>query len=507
MQKKKISQEPVYFWTAVFIYVLVGIYIMPFYKYQLNPDGVTFISVARKYLAGDFKNAVNGCWGPLFSWLLIPLLALKVYPTLAVKVLYFIVGFFAFPALRALSYRFKMNETARFALYFTAIPIFLAFAFLTITQDFLFVFWFMVYLSIVFDEKYGSMKWHGSLCGLLGALSYLSKPYAFMFFTLHFFIVNLVCFLKNSGEARKLVVKTYVTAMIVFVFISSLWIYAIYNKYGEVAISTVTRLEWRSLGPAVRQENLMWTRGLFEPPNKTAISVWEDFTGLCDLMPDWSPFSSVYNFKYFISLIVKNTSDIIITYNRFTPLAFFIVLPCTFFAFFPFSRVLERRELLPVITFFIYPAGYFFCHIESRYLWPITMLLLLMGASLISKLTDRLKLSAAVKTAIIILFFITFIFTPVRNLIGRVNADRDIYFLSNQLSSIGLKGRIASDSNWVPSLYVCFHLNLQYIGQLRPGAGIRENEEALKKFNVDYLIQWRPDEKGNPMIFIKNLEK
>src|SRR5262252_9453801 len=57
------------------------------YRFQINPDGVSYISIAQGYLHGDFKHAVNGYWGPLLSWLLVPLLAVKIEPVLATKLL------------------------------------------------------------------------------------------------------------------------------------------------------------------------------------------------------------------------------------------------------------------------------------------------------------------------------------------------------------------------------------------------------------------------------------
>ena len=36
----------------------------------INPDGVSYLDVADKYLQGDWTWAVNAYWSPLYSWLL-----------------------------------------------------------------------------------------------------------------------------------------------------------------------------------------------------------------------------------------------------------------------------------------------------------------------------------------------------------------------------------------------------------------------------------------------------
>ena len=53
------------------LFLVLGFYLLNFYRYDLiNKDVISMISVARLYAAGNFTSAVNGYWGPLFSWLL-----------------------------------------------------------------------------------------------------------------------------------------------------------------------------------------------------------------------------------------------------------------------------------------------------------------------------------------------------------------------------------------------------------------------------------------------------
>src|SRR5215468_761991 len=54
---------------------------------QINPDGVAYLRIAGYYLSGDLGKAVSGYWSPLYSWLLMPWLALGVPGLLATKLL------------------------------------------------------------------------------------------------------------------------------------------------------------------------------------------------------------------------------------------------------------------------------------------------------------------------------------------------------------------------------------------------------------------------------------
>ncbi len=113
---------------VLIIYLILGIFLIKYYRYQINPDGISYISIAQKYLNGDFTNAINGYWGPLISWLLMPFLYWGVEPLLAAKVLNLIIGLITIMALCGLSHRFPMSGSIRTVVLFSAIPVVLSFA-------------------------------------------------------------------------------------------------------------------------------------------------------------------------------------------------------------------------------------------------------------------------------------------------------------------------------------------------------------------------------------------
>ncbi len=54
--------------------------------HQLNPDAIAYLRIAGYYAAGQVELAVTGYWGPLLSWLMVPLLKAGVAPLLAARV-------------------------------------------------------------------------------------------------------------------------------------------------------------------------------------------------------------------------------------------------------------------------------------------------------------------------------------------------------------------------------------------------------------------------------------
>ena len=70
---------------VLLLYGILGVILLPFYKYQVTVDGISYISSAQKLLRGDFYNAITGHWSPLYSILLVPFLYIGLDPSLAAK--------------------------------------------------------------------------------------------------------------------------------------------------------------------------------------------------------------------------------------------------------------------------------------------------------------------------------------------------------------------------------------------------------------------------------------
>ena len=86
------------FYLFLLIYLILGVQLLNHYQYSIGVDGISYVNISKLYLFGDFNNAINGYWSPLFSWMLVPFL--KIFgstPDNAVyasKVLSLFIGFF-----------------------------------------------------------------------------------------------------------------------------------------------------------------------------------------------------------------------------------------------------------------------------------------------------------------------------------------------------------------------------------------------------------------------------
>ena len=419
---------------SLLLYSAIGVYLLSHYQYATGADGMSYINISKLYLTGDFKDAINGYWGPLFSWLLIPFL--KIFGSnpfdalYAARFLSLIIGFVTIIGVKLLSYRFDMNNNIRTVLIFTLIPFILFVALGPIQPDLLFACLFVYYLNIIFKKDYPN-KYDGILCGIIGALAFLTKEYALPFFLATFIIFNILHYFKDiSSSKKRTILKNLSLGLLVFVIISGLWAGTISNKYGKLTFGTSGEYNWGvdnpySLGHPTQLP------GFIEPPYTKAISAWEDPSYL-KVQSSWSPLHSYAYLKHDYLLTYANFFRIIDFYNAFSFFALIILITYILLIIRPIKEILAKQNIFyPLITVLILPLGYIISSLESRYLYLVYILLLLMGGYLLNLLFKTNFLTKYAKTILTIIFVISFVIMPINGLITNYNYDKQLYFWGN----------------------------------------------------------------------------
>ena len=489
-----------HFALVLTLYSIVGLFFLKYYQYQINPDGISYISIAQKYLNGDFANAINGYWPPLISWLLIPFLFFGLPQLLAVKVLSLIIGIVTITGMRMLSYRFEIAESIRTAVLYSLIPLILFFGLSIATPDFLLACVLVYYLNIIFNPEYPGRVLNGVLCGALGAGAYLAKTYAFPFFISHFLLFNLFHYFRTrTTEKKKGVLLNVLCGIALFSMISGPWIAIISKKYQEVTIGMTGSLNYN---PQHRRGIL---HGFVKPPYSTAISAWEDPAALKvefsapaqkgKYIKDQVTLKAgnfYRNARKKLMFIVGNFYRIIRAYESFSPLAITIVLGYILLLIRPFRKVLSSGDgVYPLSTIFLYSVGYTPFWVEKRYLWLVSLLLILMGAHLLNILFQSDFFTGTRKKLALLFFMACSVAMPSKALINGMNADKNIYSLSKRIESEHkIKGNIASSSKWVESLYLTYYFNGRYYGMAKENTSDKELEESLRRNDIDYYIVW-----------------
>jgi hypothetical protein len=490
--------------VMVLLYGIGAGLLFPFFRYRIDPDAISYISIAQKYLRGEWTDAVNGFWGPLYSWLLIPFLACRMEPMASAALLSILIGLFALAGAVLLLGRFESSEAIRRGVMLALVPVFLCFALSVRSPDLLVAGILCFYFYRIFDPEYGVRRWDGILCGALGALAYLAKSYAFFFILPHFILLGILHMHDAADQGAKgKILKHCLIGLLAFSLLSGLWITVISLKYGRPTVGTAGAYNHVRTNPA--SWGSFYLEGVIAaPPNETAVSIMEDPTDLP--VPTWNPFESPEALAYQVTVIVKNIHDIFLHCNRVFPLTAAIILG---YILLVASRHNPRRGrqpvLFPVLTLLTFPAGYTLFVVNERYLWILFILLILMGAHLLSLVLRSEPLAKPiVRRVALLIFVLTFTIVPVKTIAkeAALYEGRDRYELSNRISArFALSGRLLSDGEWAKTQRIAFHLGCQYYGAAGDELKKSNAGEILRGYGIDHVLLWHTSEDTLPALY------
>ena len=478
------------------IYLVLGLALYRYYLYKFTPDATSYISIAFKYLNGDFKNAFTGHWGPLFSWLLAPLFAVGLQPLVAVKILYLIVGALTIAGIYLLSFRFEISQSIRKTILFSLIPIMLYFSFILITPDLLLLCILTFYFTIIFGADYPASTKNGVVCGALGGIAYLCKHYALPFFVVHFFLMNGFHYLRSKEHVHKKgTIKNLILGCALCVVISGFWIAVLSNEFNELMIGTSGRYVHELVGPNSLGE-LCGPNGFVPPPNETAYGAWEN-PSLHSGRP-WSPLESMKNLRYQFVLMSTNFGLMLATLF-FSPLSTAIIYVYLIRCLPIRNAISEMKWIFPLSVILIYPIGYLLIsYVEERFFWSLNVLLLLMGAHLLTDWFKTTTLTPRQRQLALVLYSLCFVTTPTLNLARHVNTGKHIFVLSQTLKDQYkiTDANTASHNKFNLPFYLSFYLECRYFGTAKKGITDDELQKQLQDFEIDYYFAWINAETG-----------
>jgi hypothetical protein len=471
------------------VYLVAGAALLPGYRYQLNPDGVSYLAIARHYADGRWSEAVNGYWGPLYSWLLAPLLAAGGDGLLVARAVNLLAGAAALAAIWALAGRYSARPWLRVVAVATMVPVVLGWAFALVTPDLLLAALLLWYLYALTAPDYSRVARYALLAGLLGGAAYLAKAYALPFFLAHFLAVSGWRIRRSGTQMSWAVgVRRMSAGLAAFGVVAGPWIAAISAKYGHLTYGTAAAYNWRLIGPDATGHPT-YQPGLLAPTGPRSTSVWED-PGRFDL-PTWS---AVHAPGHLLRVLARNTVDAASIVAHFSPLAVVIVLVGLLAATvrgIPLTPAERGRLRMTGFTAALLTLGYLIVVVEPRYIWFALALLPLTGVLLLDVARRRRLLNTAglaVASAVLVAGF----WTPAGKALG------DGYGAGSAEATAGAQirrdapelvgRRIASDGSYRSSLFVSYHLAAHYYGMTPadPGSAARE----LAANHVEYLLYW-----------------
>lgn len=410
------------------LFILLFLVSWPLYKYVFDVDGIGYIGAAKQYALGNYQLAVNGYWSPLHSWLVVPFIKLGLLPEDSFRLSNALIGIGCLVTLHLLLNKLDINASLKSGIQYSFAVILLSYASSELAADLLLVFvLFLLFNLCLSNQFYGSIQ-KNLLAGVIGAFAFFAKAYAFPFFIV-FFLALHICFNKE----RKF--YTLIAGLAVFLLISFIWIYALHWKYGEWMIAHGKNnygnwnVKYRDLsGPL-----------LLPPPYPGSPAVWEDPWKIDRLNFTQSSITEIVTHQ--IRIILFNIQKWLKCLHEIS----FLSAATLFGSVILFWKKKEPFWLFLLITVCSLSAGYLLLHVETRFLWPLTVLLFAGGAILLQKIQLAAALSPKLQLLVWIVFFGSFLLGPVNELKDNIYRGKPLYQTAEKLKAGSINGKFVSN--------------------------------------------------------------
>lgn len=532
------------FALAVVIFAALAMVFRPSFAYWINTDATAYGSIARQYLAGELSRAVNAYWGPLLSWLMVPLLATGVAPLVAARVVELSAGLGTLFAVRWLALRLgaSLRSMGVLALCLT-VPL-ASYSMLLVTPDILLVFLLVLYCGFVLPDAYRERRIYGLGAGVCGGLAYLAKSYALPFFIVHFILINLLHvhragLVADAGctSRRRAVLLNFAAGVAVFILIAGLWVGVLSHKYGQLTCGTAGQRAHCLVGPEYYGDDPVFGT-LIDPPSADATSYWDD-PAVVKLVA-WRPWQSEDLFYHQLWLVVDNLWTMIRQVTCLIPFAaaaflYFlgaalgghksssgprsgampnapepgqgpepVALPSPDLYSYP---LLSKVAVPLLLTVGVFSAGFMPIYVELRYLWFVVVLLVVMTVLALQQFAVTHRFRSAVWSFLAMWLVLTCAIPPLNDLIAQPDRGREPFELAQKLSGdFRVHGNLASNERWGATLFTAFHMKARYFGQVPKDE--RQTEAALvtalKRHGIEYYLVWGAEDRLSPGPFSEN---
>ncbi len=482
-----------YFLGALGVYLLAGILLIGQFRFQINPDALSYISIAQHYRDGLWRDAVNAYWSPLYSWLLVPLLNFKFDPLLAAKALNVAIGFGVLAGSWRLSAAVGLSTGFRRIFVFALVPIVLQWAFSVISPDLLTIALLLPFLTRVLEPGLADQPGRCAMAGLFAGLAYLAKTFALPFALAAFSL----CLVWQTLAAYRRVRTAWPGAACFLGALATLtvpWVAVLSNVYQRVTLGTAGRFNFALIGPHSFWYPML-TLGLFPPPNEHALSSWEDPSFLPQRL--WSPFSSSGNFAFWLEKIVSNCGDFCEMLNGFSILSLVVIGAALYLVVQRMRR--NRQAFHPALgllcLLFVFAGGYLLVFLEERYIWLCAIGVLLTGFLAIDLGCGPGSSGKRMGPVLALLLTLSFVFTPVRWMHDHREIDRE--YRDAAFALPGMRGSHFA-SNDMTALYYAYYKDAKFYGLPQGDPG--RIAQQFGKYQIDRYLLIGPNENPPPFV-------
>jgi hypothetical protein len=457
-----------------------------------NPDGPSYAVVAELWLEGSWGDAVNAYWGPLLSWLALPLLAVGVDGLLALRVVLLLAALGCLVPLRALARQAGASDRATDLVLLATAPFLVYAASFGLYADVLMAAALLRGLELATRPGAFADPWLLLRAGAWGGVAYLARAYAVPVVLVTLPVVALIgWWCATRGTVRVVTALRAVALLLVgFAVVAGPWAATLSVTEGTPTFSTSAGFNADLVAPG-SAGNPFNARGLYEPVRDGGLSGWEEPSRLpiplrSDAVEDGE--LGERDAAQRVELAVANGRIVVGSLVRrgapFLALALVALV----------AAVVSRRRpdpalLAPLAAGAVAAGGLLLIIAIERYLWfPILALVPAAAVGFDVLFHGPRRRSALPAGAVLVVAVLA---TSAHGLLPRVGAHAEVAAAATALDDEAL-GRVATAESWQRTHLLCFELDCTYLG--RPTAtDVGSAAVELRDAGVDHLAVWDGD--------------
>jgi hypothetical protein len=452
----------------------------------ISTDAISYIRIAQNYASGQFNLAVSGYWGPMLSWIIVPLLGFMEEPLSAAQMAMGLSAIVYLMGCMAIFRVLGIGSSGMFVALGIVVFLSVRWAIQGITPDLLMSGILCLAISRIMHQDWCDKPSVQFSAGLLFGAAYLAKAPALPLSFILIMAAGLlwtICQQTSPTRALRSAAITFVGLML----IAGPWIVVLSFKYERLVFSTSAGISHAVLGPSDVERGHPTFKD-FQIPEQGRMSSWEDPGS--NSYAHWSPFENAANFRHQLGIIYWNANKIISILKGFDWLGIGLVSVIFGFLFHAPWRQNIRLDRWRWAAIFIGCLVVIFLPVaggEGRYYFSVYPFLLGGSLGYVGHLAkSRSDQGKILHIMALTLISLSFLF-PLVN--GSFFPKRPSYqaakVLKEKLNDLNISGPIASTSRLKNiDSYTAYLMKVPYHGRSEKSQTVEEVEASLAKIII-----------------------
>ncbi len=467
------------FAVAALAFLLLVVVLYPLYQNYIDPDATAYLTIAKRYAEGDYSAAINGYWSPLGCWLTAAFMKLGLQAIPAAVAANTAGGMLFLYGSNLLFTKFNISSVLKWW-YNCALAVFLVFAvYYQLFDDLWMAGFLLVIVRVLQYEDFATNIKQWFLVGALGAFAYFSKAYALPFLVIYLFIALAI----KSRFCWVQVFKAWSFILLVLLTIAAVWINALSAKYGAFTTSTAggLNLYWYNIGHPLYKSGI---QSLLPPPYHNSPYFWEDPFTVNQQVSFWSvPGAWLIVLKRLPINLLKFVVAVSLLH---IPMAVVYLQTLALAVKKQFQHPLFTKYSDLVLLLFLFPSFYFLINFESRYIWVLLPVSLVLSSLIVPTMKHWM---IAFSVACLVLY-------PIKKLMSMAHVGRNEFNCAGAIKSKGLKGKFittAAEGAEIQGMErLAYFSGLQLYSNGGASFDTAKTSTEITQYNIDFLATCHP---------------